>query len=40
MSAITTRRKARERLLKIALSAIDRIVPSDESVRLYAVQGQ
>ena len=34
MPAITTRLEARERLLKTALSAIDRLVPADESVPL------
>jgi hypothetical protein len=34
MPAITTRQQARERLLKTALSAIDRLVPADESVPL------
>ena len=34
MPAITTRQEARERLLKTALSAIDRLVPADESVPL------
>jgi len=34
MPAITTRQEARERLLKIALSAIDRVVPADGSVPL------
>ncbi len=34
MPAITTRQEARERLLKTALSAIDRLVPADQSVPL------
>ena len=34
MPASTTRQEARERLQKIALSAIDRLVPSDEKVPL------
>ena len=34
MPAMTTRQEARERLLKTALSAIDRLVPADESVPL------
>ena len=34
MPASTTRQEARDRLLKIALSAIDRLVPSDEKVPL------
>ena len=34
MPALTTRQEARERLLKTALSAIDRLVPSDESIPL------
>ena len=34
MPATTSRQEARERLLKIALSAIDRLVPTDETVPL------
>ena len=34
MPASTSRHEARERLFKIALSAIDRLVPSDEKVPL------